>query len=279
MLRNLLVHIPTEQPPKPVIDCAVSLAAAVGAHLDAVAIGYESVSAGFVLEGGAAAVAAVMDIERERALERANAAVAVFEAEARRAEIGYAARALSAIPAEAAQTVAALARLSDLAIVLQPELSRRSFDNDVPQEVLFGSGGPVLMVPYIHKGPFEASHVGIAWDGSRLAARALRDAMPFLTAAKTVTVITVNKDRNAAGEASPTELTVNLGRCGIHARIERLTADGSNIHNAILSTAADNSIDLLVMGGYGHSRLQERILGGVTRGIFESMTIPTLMSH
>jgi nucleotide-binding universal stress UspA family protein len=200
----------------------------------------------------------------------------VFEAEARRAEIGYAAHALSAIPAEAAQTVAALARLSDLTIVLQPELSRRSFDNDVPQEVLFGSGGPVLMVPYIHKGPFEASHVGIAWDGSRLAARALRDAMPLLTAAKTVTVITVNEDRNAAGEASPTELTVNRG---IHARIERLTADGSNIHNAILSTAADNSIDLLVMGGYGHSRLKERILGGVTLGILESMTIPTLMSH
>jgi nucleotide-binding universal stress UspA family protein len=278
MLRNLLVHIPTQQSPTPVIDCAVSLAAAGGAYLDAVAIGYESVNAGFVLEGGAVAVAAVMEIERERALESANAAIAVFEADARRAGIAYATRALSAMPAEAAQTVAALARLHDLTIVLQPERSRPSLDNDVPQEVLFGSGGPVLMVPYIHKGPLEANHVGIAWDGSRLAARALRDAMPFLTAAKTVTVITVNEDRNPAG-ASPSELAVQLGRRGIHARIDRLTADGSNIHNAILSTAADNSIDFLVMGGYGHSRLQERILGGVTRGIFESMTIPTLMAH
>jgi nucleotide-binding universal stress UspA family protein len=135
------------------------------------------------------------------------------------------------------------------------------------------------MVPYIHKGAFDASLIGIAWDGSRLAARAVRDAMPFLTAAKIVTVIAVNEDRDAAGEASSKHLVAQLARRGIHTRIDRLTSEGSNIHNAILSTAADNSIGLLVMGGYGHSRLREWVLGGVTRGIFESMTIPTLMSH
>ena len=136
-----------------------------------------------------------------------------------------------------------------------------------------------MIVPYIHKGPFDASLVGIAWDGSRLAARAVRDAMPFLIAAKIVTVIAVNEDRDAAGDASSEQLVIQLARRGIHTRIERPTAEGSNIHNAILSTAADNSIGLLVMGGYGHSRLKEWVLGGVTQGIFESMTIPTLMSH
>jgi nucleotide-binding universal stress UspA family protein len=278
MLKNLLVHLPSERPLRPVIDCAISLAAGHGAHLDAVAIGYESVSVGLVADGGTA-VAAVMEIERERALERANAAIAVFEAEARRAGISFDTRALSGIPAEAAETLTAMARLADMTIVLQPEPPRSSFDNHVPQELLFYSGGPVLMVPYIHKGPFDASLVGIAWDRSQLAARAVRDAMPFLTAAKIVTVIAVNEDRDAPGEASSKQLAAQLARRGIHTRIDRLTSEASNIHNAILSTAADNSIGLLVMGGYGHSRLREWVLGGVTQGIFESMTIPTLMSH
>ena len=92
-------------------------------------------------------------------------------------------------------------------------------------------------------------------------------------------MVAVNEDRDAAGEASSGDLVDHLSRRGIHARIERLTAEGSNIHNAILSSAADNGIDLVIMGGYGHSRLKERVLGGVTRGMFESMTIPTLMSH
>jgi nucleotide-binding universal stress UspA family protein len=278
MLKNLLVHIPTEQSLTPVTDCAVSLAASLKAHLHAVAIGYESLNGSLVVDGGAA-IAAVMDVERERALDRADAAIALFEAEARRTEIAYSTRTLGAIPAEAAETMGVLARLYDLTVVLQPEFSRASFDNQVPQEVLFNCGGPVLMVPYIHKGALDANHVGIAWDGSRLAARALRDAMPFLTAANTVTIIAVNQDRDAPGDAPPAELAVQLERHGIRARIERPTADGSNIHNAILSTVADSSIGMLVMGGYGHSRLKERILGGATRGILESMTVPTLMSH
>ncbi len=279
MLKNLLLHVPSERPAGPVVDLAISLTARLGAHLDAIAIGYESVNAaGLVVEGGAA-IAAIMDDERERALERANAAISAFEIAAKRADIAYGTRSLTAIPVEAAETIGALARLYDLTIVLQPEFTRSSYDNVIPQDVLFNSGGPMLMVPYIHKGPFDARHVGIAWDGSRLAARALRDALPFLTAAQAVTVIAVNEDRDAATEASSSEIAAHLARRGIDARIERLTADRSNIHNAILSCATDSGVDLLVMGGYGHSRLQEWILGGVTRGLFESMTIPTLMSH
>jgi nucleotide-binding universal stress UspA family protein len=279
MLKNLLVHLPSERPLQPVVDCAVSLAARFEAHLDAVAIGYEAASLGLVADGGVAVAATMMEMERDRALQRANAAVATFEPEARRAGIEFSTRALCAIPADAAESIATLARLADLTLALQPERSQVSFDNSIPEEILFYSGGPVLMVPYIHKGAFDPSVVGIAWDGSRLAARAVRDAMPFLTAAKIVTVLTVNEDRDDATEASSKQLVGQLARRGIDTRIERMTADSSNIHNAILSSAADNGIGMLVMGGYGHSRLKEWVLGGVTRGIFESMTIPTLMSH
>jgi nucleotide-binding universal stress UspA family protein len=279
MFRNILVHIPTERPARSVIDVAVSLTTVRRTHLDAIAIGYESMSsAGLVVEGGAA-VAAVMEVERERAQERAEAAIAVFDAEAKLASIAHGTRALAAIPFEAEETIGELARLYDLTVVLQPEPSNASYDNIIPQAVLFNAGGPVLMVPYIHKGPLEARHVGIAWDGSRLAARALRDAMPFLTVAEAVTVITVNEDRQDAGEASADQVVSHLARRGITANLQRLTADRGDVHSTILSIVADCNIDLMVMGGYGHSRLQERILGGVTRGMFNSMTVPTLMSH
>ena len=277
MFRNILVHIPSERPVRPVIDVAVALTIARRSHLDAVAIGYESMStAGMLVEGGGAAAAAVMEAEQQRALEGANAAISVFETEAKLAKIAYGVRSLATVPAEAGGTIGALARLYDMTIVLQPESSVASYDNEIPQQILFNSGGPMLMVPYIHKGPLDAHHVGIAWDGSRPAARALRDGMPFLMGAKTVTIVAVNEQ---AGEASSDQLVGHLSRRGIAARVQRLTADRGNIQGAILSIAAESNIGLLVMGGYGHSRLQERILGGVTRSMFDSMTVPVLMSH
>jgi nucleotide-binding universal stress UspA family protein len=277
MFRNILVHVPSERPVRPVIEVAVALAMARRSHLDAVSIGYESMGAvGTLVGSGGAAVAAVVGAEQERAQERADAAISVFEVEAKLAEIAYGVRSVTAIPAEAGGTIGALARLYDMTIVLQPDSSKSSHDNDVPQEILFNSGGPMLMVPYIHKGPLDTHHVGIAWDSSHVAARALRDAMPFLMGAKAVTVIAVNE---AASEASSDQLVSHLARRGIAARVQRLDAERSDVQGAILSIAAENNMGLLVMGGYGHSRLRERFLGGVTRSMFESMTVPVLMSH
>ena len=277
MFRNILVHIPSERPVRPVIEVAIALTMARRSHLDAVAIGYESMGGvGMLVGSGGAAIAAVVGAEQERAQERADAAISVFEVEAKLAEIAYGIRSFAAIPAEAGETIGALARLYDMTIVLQPDSSKSSYDNDIPEAVLFNSGGPMLMVPYIHKGPLDTHHVGIAWDGSRLAARALRDAMPFLMGAKAVTVIAVNEE---AGEASSDQLVGHLARRGIAARVQRLAVERGDVQAAILSIAAESNMGLLVMGGYGHSRLHERILGGVTRGMFESMTVPVLMSH
>jgi nucleotide-binding universal stress UspA family protein len=277
MLRDILVHIPSERSVRPVVDAAVSLAMTHAAHLDAVSIGFEYTNVDLAPDGGAA-LAAVIEIAQERAMARANAALAVFTAEARNAGISYGLQPHTGVPAEAAAAVTALARLHELTIVLQPESGQDTSDNTIPQEILFQSGGPVLLIPYTHKGPFEPKHIGIAWDGSRLAARALRDAAPFLARARAITIITVN----AAGipaEISAATLVPHLARRGLAARIVSMSADHADIQPTILSVAADTDIDLIVMGGYGHMRLQERILGGVTRGMFQSMTVPTLMSH
>jgi hypothetical protein len=238
MLKNLLVHIPSERLIRPVVDGAISLAVTRAAHLDAVSVGYETANVGLAIDGGAA-VAAVFEIERERALARANAALAVFEAEARNAGIGYGLQPLAYLPAEAAATVGASARLYDLTIVLQPEPDRDTFDNTMPQEILFQSGGPVLFIPYTHKGPFEPRRIGIAWDGSRLAARALRDAAPFLARARAITIISIN-EAQAAADPSAAALTAHLARHGLTARIERMTADHADIQPTILSIAADS---------------------------------------
>ena len=277
MFRNILVHLPSERPVRPVIDVAVALSVARRSHLDAVAVGYELMGTiGMMVDGGGAAVAAVIGDEQGRALVRANAALSVFEIEAKLAKIAYGVMSFAAVPAEAGEAIGTLARLYDMTIVLQPESSSASYDNYIPQEVLFNSGGPMLMVPYIHHGPLDAQHVGIAWDGSRLAARAWRDALPFLMGAKAVTVIAVNEQ---ASEASSDRLVSHLTRRGIAARVQRLTAGRGNVQGAILSIAAESNMGLLVMGGYGHSRLHERILGGVTRSMFDAMTVPVLMSH
>ena len=277
MRKNFLVHIPSERLIRPLIDGAISLAVSHAAHLHAISVGYETTNV-LPIDAGGAAVAAVFEIERERALERANAALAVFEVEARNAGISFNSEAMASIPADAAAPLIASARLHDLTIVLQPEPERQTFDNDMPQEILFESGGPVLFVPYVHNGPLEAKRIGIAWDGSRLAARALRDAVPFLTRAEAITIVSINEVQ-APAEASAKALSAHLARYGATVRIQQMDADRTDIQPSILSIAADDGLDLIVMGGYGHSRLQERILGGVTRGMIQSMTVPTLMSH
>jgi nucleotide-binding universal stress UspA family protein len=277
MRKNFLVHIPSERSIRPLVDAAISLAVSHAAHLHAISVGYETTNV-LPVDAGGAAVAAVFEIEQERALARANAALAVFEAEARNAGIPFDCQAMASIPVDAAASVIASARLHDLTIVLQPEPERQTFDNVMPQEILFESGGPVLFVPYVHKGPLEAKRIGIAWDGSRLAARALRDAVPFLTRAQAITIISVNEVQTPV-EASAKAVSAHLARYGATVRIQQMDADRGDIQPSILSIAADDGLDLIVMGGYGHSRLQERILGGVTRGMLQSMTVPTLMSH
>lgn len=278
MLKNLLVYIPSERSIRPVVDAAISLAVSCAAHLRAISVGYETTNVALPIDAGGAAAAAVFEIERERALARANAALSVFEIEARNAGIAHDSQAMASVPVDAAASVIAAARLHDLTIVLQPEPERQTFDNVMPQEILFESGGPVLFVPYVHKGPLETKRIGIAWDGSRLAARALRDAAPFLARAQAITVISINEEK-APAEASAKAVLAHLARYDATVRIQQMDADRADIQPSILSIAADDGLDLIVMGGYGHSRLQERILGGVTRGMIQSMTVPTLMSH
>ena len=134
-------------------------------------------------------------------------------------------------------------------------------------------------MPRIFRGAFQPKRIGICWDGSRLAARALRDARPFLAAADALLAISINEADSAPAYASTDRLAKHMARAGLPIKSVHLTASRSEIQPTILSLAADESLDMLVMGGYGHSRLREGLLGGVTRAMLQTMTVPTLMTH
>jgi nucleotide-binding universal stress UspA family protein len=135
-------------------------------------------------------------------------------------------------------------------------------------------------VPYIQKRGLTLERVLACWDGGRTAARAIGDAMPFLERAKAVDLVMVAEDRkDDDDESTGTRMSEHLARHGVKTTIKRMAKGDIAIEDVILSYAADSGADFMVMGGYGHSRLREFILGGVTRGILSEMTVPVLMSH
>jgi len=277
MPKDIVVHIPIDRSSEHIIDCAVSVATCFDAHLDGIACVYQLLNSVMAFEASAGAVAGVT--EYDTGVELATAALDRFEIAARRAGIAHGVRTVSDSPYPASQTLAEASRLYDLNIVAQPDHAMPSPNDLLPEAVLFNSGRPMLMVPYIHVGPLKLERVLICWDGGRPAARAVHDAMPFLHKAKVIDVVAVNEGRSTVSEVSAAALIAHLARHDLSAVFQQLTADASDIHNAILSLAADKSSDLIVMGGYGHSRVREFILGGVTRGMFGSLTVPALISH
>jgi nucleotide-binding universal stress UspA family protein len=134
-------------------------------------------------------------------------------------------------------------------------------------------------VPFIHKGGVALDRIMACWDGSRTAARAIADAMPVLKKAKQVEIVIISDKPGKTDEVPGADLGQHLARHGLKIDVKRITSPDTDVPSTILSYAADSSADMIVMGGYGHSRLREFVLGGATRTMLEAMTVPVLMSH
>jgi nucleotide-binding universal stress UspA family protein len=216
----------------------------------------------------------------ERMAERAEAARSLFEEVASERRLAAEWRVAAGYPSESAGMHG---RYVDLIVLGQtdPDNAEAALFHPHPEEVALAVGRPVLVVPYA--GRFEACgrHVLVAWNASRAATRAVNDAMPLLAGAETVTVLCVDpdEDRRAHGDVPGADVAVHLARHGIKARVESTASGGIGVGNAVLSRASDIGADLLVMGAYGHTRVRELLLGGATRTIIESMTVPVLLSH
>ncbi|MEI2676589.1 MAG: universal stress protein [Burkholderiaceae bacterium] len=149
---------------------------------------------------------------------------------------------------------------------------------DFAPTVLIETGKPALLLPYIDTGSEFGQTVLIAWKDSAASARAVTAALPVLRLAKSVHVAAWDES-GSPGDGEPLPIERFLQRHGVHAKVHRGGRPSGEVGELLLSLAADVQADLLVMGCYGHSRAREWLLGGVTRTIFKSMTLPVLMSH
>ena len=220
-------------------------------------------------------------IERQQADNEADAKAAIdrFNQATKRAGLAAEPLTITASLAGAGEQFGRIARRFDLAVVGQAEPETSTIDDIIAETTLFESGRPMIVVPYIQKAPLKLDKVMVCWDGSRQAARAIGDAMPLLAKAGKVEIVIIADEPGKQDEIAGVDMGQHLARHGLKVDLERIPRGDVDVADALLSHAADSGADFLVMGGYGHSRLREFVLGGVTRSIFRSMTMPTLMAH
>jgi len=276
MIKDLVVSLSVGASRDAAGPYAISVAEAFGAHVAGIAFSYEPVIPPTIM---GTIPASFVESQRDENDRAANDARAKFDEAARRAGVSSESRTLSASLAGSADRFATIARRFDLAVVGQAEPDRAAPEELIVENALFSSGRPVLVVPYIQKAELTLDRVMVCWDASRNAARAIADAMPFLKRARVIDVVIVASELIKSDEIPGADIGQHLARHDLKVEVRRIVSPDTDVASTILSHAADTAADFIVMGGYGHSRLREFILGGATRGMLQAMTLPTLMSH
>lgn len=276
-LKDLLVHVDHTRASPARVDAAIALAAKHEAHLIGLHVITQPYMQGFVRQQLGDDL---LRRQAELVLEAGAAAEADFRERAERAGIAHEWRQVEGTP----EPVLALhGRYCDLLIVGQrdPDGEDVGPDPSLPDRLILSVGRPVLLIPNVGAYPEIGRRAMVAWDASRLATRAVNDALPLLEAAKHVSVMAVNPEggEEGHGEVPSADIGLHLARHGITAEAQHVYADDVDVGDMLLSRAADHGIDLLVMGAYGHARWRELVLGGVTRHMLKHMTMPVLMSH
>jgi nucleotide-binding universal stress UspA family protein len=276
MIKDIIVHLSIAKNDSAVANYAASVATALQAHLTGVAFVYGPM---VPVSDGGYIPPEVIETQRADNENAAEAAIKGFTAATNKAGISAEPLMLNATLAGAGDQFARMARRFDLAIIGQGQPEMSTMDQIIGETTLFESGRPMIMVPYIQTGPFKIDSVMICWDGSRPAARAVGDALPLLGRGSRVEIVMITNERGKQYDIEGSDIGHHLARHGFKVEVQRLPGGDIDVADALLSHAADSSTDFMVMGGYGHSRLREFVLGGVTRSIFQSMTVPVLLSH
>jgi nucleotide-binding universal stress UspA family protein len=276
MIKDIIVNLSVTKNDSTVGNYAVSVAAALQTHLTGIAFIYDPI---VPISGTGYIPADVIESQRADNETAAEAAIKDFTTATDRAGISAEPQMLTASLTGAGDQFARMARRFDLAIVGQAQPEMSTMEQIIGETTLFESGRPMIMVPYIQKAPFKTNNVIICWDGSRTAARAVADAIPILSKSSRIEIVSVTSERGKEDEIEGADIGQHLARHGLKVDVHRISRGNIDVADALLSHAADSSADLMVMGGYGHSRLREFVLGGVTRSIFQSMTLPVLLSH
>lgn len=175
-----------------------------------------------------------------------------------------------------ADDTAKLARCHDLTLALIDPLMLDK--KRLAEDMIFGTGGPVMVLPEVIGAAWDVRHIAIAWDGSRAAARAIRDAMGLLEAANRVSLFTAGDDKRI-DPRSIADITAFLGRHDVVVTHRDVPTGAVNVGAALQRAALEEGAGLLVMGAFGRSRVTEFVLGGATRTVLDDAVLPILMSH
>jgi nucleotide-binding universal stress UspA family protein len=276
MIKDIVVNLSLREDGGSVGDYAVSVAETLEAHITGIAFVFDPI---VPVSGTGYIPAEVIETQQADNEAAAKAAIDRFSEVTRRKGLSAEPVTLSASLAGAGDQFARIARRFDLAIVGQAEPKASAVEEVIAETTLFGSGRPMIVVPYIQKAPLKLDRVMVCWDGSRPAARAIGDAMPLFAKSGRVEIVIVANERGKQDEIEGADMGQHLARHGLKVEVHRIAGGNIDVADALLSHASDSGADLLVMGGFGHSRLREFVLGGVTHSIFRSMTVPVLMAH
>lgn len=280
-LKNLLLHIDDTKACSKRIEAALALAADHGAHLAAVYCISE-----YQLPGWADMPGHLAEEQHKREREHGQKKLDEFAERAKRWGVQYETRLARARTGLVGDLIALHGRYADMVVMGQVDPDDPPVGgNDLVEHVVLSCGRPVLVIPYIGaplvKGsPSFGHNIMVGWDAGREATRAVNDAMSLLEKAETVEVVAVNpKKMGKHGDEPGADIGLHLSRHDVKVNVQHVEARDIEAGDTILSRLSDKGSDMLVIGAYGHSRLRDLVLGGVTESMLEHMTVPVLMSH
>jgi len=172
------------------------------------------------------------------------------------------------------------ANSSDIIVCNQRNVGNAVFQTrNQATHLVMATGKPVLIIPYIGMQETLGKNIVVAWDSSREASRALHDSLPLLKRAQQVHIFSAIDDKSMSNKLTATNIKTHLEHHDVNVENNPVVIDDISVAEMLLSRASDYGADLIVMGAYGHSRLREYTFGGTTKTMFDSMTIPVLMTH
>jgi len=277
--KTIVVHLDRDARRTERLELACSLVGELDAHLIGLfALSEEHIPSAAMAEAGVQ----IIEAQKRSRAEAAREAETAFRSAVAR-HVGVRAE-WRMSEADALVAMHTSARYADLLVAGQRDRHANSDTGIAPgflDELVLSTGRPLLIVPYVGHFPRVGKKVLIAWNARSQATRAVTDALPLLTRADSVQVMVFEPkgSRSGHGENPGADIALYLARHGVKASASRQFCGSDEVGVQILSRAADIDADLIVMGAYGHSRVRELVLGGVTRTILDSMTVPVLMSH
>jgi len=276
-IREIIVFVDGETEPTGILEFTAVLALEYGAHLTGVFMRPAPAVTPPEMFARGEGIPDVIEARQAEVEETEAKHRARFEDLVRRYALGWEWRSVPYFSSDAAVH----ARYADLVVVARPDPAGPSAGPPgLIESLVLTSGRPVIVLPP-HSSASGVHRILVGWDAGRAAARAVADALPLLVRAAAVEVLVIDAERRRAGHGQEpgADIARYLARHHAHVEVRRLSSGGEDVGRVLLSHAAAFGADLLVMGAYGHARLNELIFGGVTRTALHGASLPVLMSR